>query len=362
MALKSGRVGVNPDQVDLHGRVKGLVPDSTYIKKSEAPGYDDILTQASASSTYLSQTSASSTYQTQSGMSSYQPLLVSGTNIKTINGNSLLGSGDLEIGGGGGGGDLSAYVKKSEAPGYGDILTQTSAASIYQTQSGMSAYQTVSGMSAYQTVSGMSDYQTVSGMSDYQTVSGMSDYVLKSDAVGYADILTQTSASSTYQTISGMADYQTVSGMSNYVAKADATGYDDILTETEASTLYQPILVSGTNIRTVNGKSLVASGNINTYYGIDSGNVIASPSSAYDFSYTATQDCWICGYHNATYANLVTIKIDGVTVTQYQATHSTGDAAKWGGIYFLKSGQVFRSYVGDSRRGEGYYTVYGVKR
>lgn len=32
--------------------------------------------------------------------SKYQPTLVSGTNIKTINGNSLLGSGDLEVGGG----------------------------------------------------------------------------------------------------------------------------------------------------------------------------------------------------------------------------------------------------------------------
>lgn len=29
----------------------------------------------------------------------FQPILVSGTNIKTINGNSLLGSGDLTVGG-----------------------------------------------------------------------------------------------------------------------------------------------------------------------------------------------------------------------------------------------------------------------
>lgn len=315
MALKAGRVGVHPDEVDLNGHLKQTANLSLYVKKSDAPGYSDILTQTDASTTYLSISSASSNYQEK---------LISGTNIKTINNESLLGSGNITIQGGGG--DLSAYVQKTEAPGYSDILTQTSASSIYQTQS------------------------------------GMSDYVLKSDAVGYADILTQTSASSIYQTIGGMADYQTLSGMSNYVAKVDATGYNDILTETEASTLYQPILVSGINIRTVNGKSLVASGNINTYYGIDTTNVIASPTDAYDFSYTATEDCWICGYHEATYANLVTIKIDGVTVTQYQATHSVGDAAKWGGIYFLKSGQVFRSYVGDSRRGHGYYTVYGVKR
>ena len=317
MALKAGRVGVHPDEVDLNGHLKQTADLSLYFKKSDAPGYSDILTQTDASTTYLSLSSASSNYQEK---------LVSGTNIKTINNESLLGSGNITIQGGGGG-DLSAYVQKTEAPGYSDILTQTTASSTYQTQSGMSSY------------------------------------VLKSEATGYNDILTSTSAASTYLTQSSASStYQTQSGMSSYVLKSEATGYNDILTNASASTLYQPILVSGTNIRTVNGKSLVASGNINTYYGIDTANVIASPTASYDFSYTATEDCWICGYHEATYANLVTIKIDGVTVTQYLNTHSTGDATKWGGIYFLKANQVFRSYVGDSRRGDGYYTVYGVKR
>ena len=46
----------------------------------------------------------------------YQTLLVSGTNIKTINGQSILGEGNIEIQGSGGGGDvdLSAYVTKQE--------------------------------------------------------------------------------------------------------------------------------------------------------------------------------------------------------------------------------------------------------
>lgn len=42
--------------------------------------------------------------------SAYQKTLVSGTNIKTVNGNSLLGSGDLEIGGGGGTDTLDEVV------------------------------------------------------------------------------------------------------------------------------------------------------------------------------------------------------------------------------------------------------------
>ena len=54
MALKSGRVGVNPDQVDLHGRIKNITPPdlSDYVKKTDAPGYNDILTETEASTVY----------------------------------------------------------------------------------------------------------------------------------------------------------------------------------------------------------------------------------------------------------------------------------------------------------------------
>jgi len=41
---------------------------------------------------------------------SRQATLVSGTNIKTINGNSILGSGDLVISGGGSGGTTGTIV------------------------------------------------------------------------------------------------------------------------------------------------------------------------------------------------------------------------------------------------------------
>ena len=44
----------------------------------------------------------------------YQAILVSGTNIKTINGNSILGSGDITITGGGGSADLTNYYTKAE--------------------------------------------------------------------------------------------------------------------------------------------------------------------------------------------------------------------------------------------------------
>ena len=54
----------------------------------------------------------------------YQAILVSGTNIKTINGNSILGSGDITITGGGGSADLTNYYTKSEIDSMiGDIST-----------------------------------------------------------------------------------------------------------------------------------------------------------------------------------------------------------------------------------------------
>ena len=54
----------------------------------------------------------------------YQATLVSGTNIKTINGNSVLGSGDITITGGGESVDLTNYYTKSEIDGMiGNIST-----------------------------------------------------------------------------------------------------------------------------------------------------------------------------------------------------------------------------------------------
>ena len=45
----------------------------------------------------------------------YQAPLVSGTNIKTINGNSILGEGNIEIQGGGGGGGTSEHQNITQA-------------------------------------------------------------------------------------------------------------------------------------------------------------------------------------------------------------------------------------------------------
>lgn len=54
-----------------------------------------------------------------------QDLLVSGTNIKTINNNSILGSGDIEIGGGGSSTDVQINGTSITSSGVANILTNT---------------------------------------------------------------------------------------------------------------------------------------------------------------------------------------------------------------------------------------------
>jgi hypothetical protein len=69
--------------------------DLLYQKKSDMSSY---LTVSNAASTYLSIAGASSTYLTSAvAAATYQPTLVSGTSIKTLNTESLLGSGDITL-------------------------------------------------------------------------------------------------------------------------------------------------------------------------------------------------------------------------------------------------------------------------
>ena len=114
----------------------------------------------------------------------YQAPLVSGTNIKTINGNSILGEGNIEIQGGGGGGGTSEHQNITQAE-Y-DALTPE------QKQADIVYFITDAG-----------------------------DYALKSEI-------------------------------------PDVTGF---ATKTEVSAK-QDTLVSGTNIKTINGNSILGSGNI----------------------------------------------------------------------------------------------------
>ena len=117
-----------------------------FITKTDADGYyqakGNYLTTVPAE--YVTETELNSKgYATQSSVNAKQDALVSGTNIKTINSQSLLGQGNIEIIVEGGGitdapSDGKMYGRKdaqwSEVviPDTSDILTKTEAASTYQ--------------------------------------------------------------------------------------------------------------------------------------------------------------------------------------------------------------------------------------
>ena len=124
---------------------------------------------SSALSPYLTSSTASSTYQT---------ILVSGTSIKTVNGQSVLGSGNIQIDG-----------------GVVSFNTRTGAVTLSS-----------------------SDVTTALGFTPYDSTNP--------------------------------GGYITSSALSPY------------LTSSSAASTYQPILVSGTNIKTLNGQSLLGSGNL----------------------------------------------------------------------------------------------------
>ena len=71
MAQKAGRVGVDPSQVDLFGKIVGGGGTSDAYTKAEAD--NKFLTKTDASNTYETQAHASSTYETKADAADLQP-------------------------------------------------------------------------------------------------------------------------------------------------------------------------------------------------------------------------------------------------------------------------------------------------
>ena len=87
-----------------------------------------------------------SNYATKEQLNQKQDTLVSGTNIKTINGNSLLGSGDLTISGGGGGGGGSVELTSERGSNPNLAMSQLGIENIfYGSQVTLGASATASG-------------------------------------------------------------------------------------------------------------------------------------------------------------------------------------------------------------------------
>ena len=240
-------------------------------------------------------TSVPDTYALKSeipDISTKQDTLVSGTNIKTINGTSLLGSGDITIEGGSGSVDLTDYYTKSET----NELVNPKISQVTLTQAEYDALQTKEENVLY-IISDAEDlkFKTING----KQILGEGNIEIKASADNVPTLQTTpegTASNYIYSSgkddkygvisditthISYSSDHASISSAQYYWGSKSKNAYDiwsiDAATTSKAGlmsasdktkldgidiTTKQDTLVSGTNIKTVNGISLLGEGNI----------------------------------------------------------------------------------------------------
>lgn len=240
---------------------------------------------------YLTQHQDITGLATKEELNRKQDTLVSGTNIKTINSQSLLGEGNIEITVQGGGitdapNDGKIYARKSEQwtevviPDISNLATKAELeakldTATYNEEKATFALKTeIPDTSTLATktelTEGLAGKANTSDLSDYLTnTDAQSTYATKSELVAKLDVETYNSDKATFALKSEIpTDYVTDDELNG---KGYAT--------TEQLNGKQDTLVSGNNIKTVNGNSLLGSGDIT----IDGGG---SGAEAYDFKGT----------------------------------------------------------------------------
>ena len=175
-----------------------------------------------------------------------QDTLVSGTNIKTINGNSLLGEGNIEIQGGGEG--------IADAPSDGKKYVRQNANWVEETTVDTSNFATTAQLA--------NKVDTSTYTEDKATFATKAELGDKANTSDLSNYLTTTDAESNYakkSEIPSLEGYlQTSTADEKYATKTELSGKAD----TSSLASKQDTLVSGTNIKTINNQSLLGNGNI----------------------------------------------------------------------------------------------------
>lgn len=259
-----------------------------------ADGYSPTATVTqSGDITTISITDKNGTTTESIDLSDKQDLLVSGTNIKTINNQSLLGNGNITIQGGGGTVDqtyspTSANAQSGVAINGAGFLqnkaTNTSSLAIKGTILNNANHSTVVGCIAFTPL----DYSTVlgagSGTTDngiYGTALGAYSEVQANSGIqlGYGTNSTANTLSVGFFNNSSIHyNWQLLDGTTGYIPNA-RINMDSSPTSASTNTVTsggvytalsnkQDTLVSGTNIKTINNQSLLGSGNIDIQSGV----------------------------------------------------------------------------------------------
>lgn len=230
-------------------------------------GGNDVLTTASAAATVIDDSSTTSTSKAWSAskantaITAKQDTLVSGTNIKTVNGTSLLGSGDIAVGSGASIiGEVRAITSATIPNGW--LLCDGSAVS-------RSTYALL--FAAIGTAYGAGDGSTTFNLPDYRGSIGAGVGVRSGQnttntlALGDSYALMSGTNATKFNAIEPGGTIGIVA--TNFIIAATSTAvYVDspavVSSVNGLVTSKQDLLVSGTNIKTVNGASLLGSGNI----------------------------------------------------------------------------------------------------
>lgn len=199
---------------------------------------------------------AAETAAREQAVATKQDTLVSGTNIKTINGQTLLGEGNIEIQGGGTITVDSELSTTSENPVQNKVITNA--------------------------INGKQDAGDYALKSEIPDISGLAT---KTELSGKLDTVTYNSEKASFETKENAAATYQVKG--DYATTAQLNSKQDTL-------------VSGTNIKTINGNSLLGEGDIT----IQAGGTVDTEMS--DTSENAVQNKVIKKYIDDLVGNILT--------------------------------------------------------
>lgn len=222
-----------------------------------------------------------------SALSSKQDTLVSGTNIKTINGETILGSGNLVIQSG-----TSNWDDIQGKPQFAVVATSGN-------------YNDLTNKPTIPDVSGLATKEEIADMETKSNASAT--YATKEEIPSLEGYLTETVASETYatkQALGNKLDTATYnSEKAGFETKENAAATyqvkGDYATKQEIAGK-QDTLVSGTNIKTINGNSVLGAGDIT----IQAGGTIDTAMS--DTSENAVQNKVIKKYIDDLVGNILT--------------------------------------------------------
>ena len=228
------------------GFVTSTEVSTTYATKAEVPTKTSQLTNDSQYQTKANLDTALATKADKSSLASKQDKLVSGTNIKTINNQSILGSGNISIESGTSITVDSALSTTSENPVQNKVITNT-----------------------LQTKANASDIPTkVSQLENDSKFATQEAVVLGLATKADKDSLTSLESDITnLQTTVGNQDKSIIANAQAIQGKQDK-------------------LVSGTNIKTINNQSILGSGNIS----IEGGGTITVDDALSDTSENPVQN------------------------------------------------------------------------